>query len=101
MKSPQTSWCGGPARNRATMVRRRPTISESRWPETPEFVNEAQKLIANVPMILLGYVWSAWDLLLEEVISMIDLSARPEDVERDLSERLEIRIRRSMTGYEP
>jgi hypothetical protein len=57
--------------------------------------------MAKVPAVLLGYVWRAWDLLIEEVISKVDLSGRPEEVERDLSERLELRIRRSMTGYEP
>ena len=83
------------------MPRRRLTISETRWPENAEFVSEAQKVMANIPALLLGYVWKGYDLLVEEVLSSIDLFGRPEDVERDLTERLEIRIRRSMTGYEP
>lgn len=83
------------------MRQKRRTISESCWPDTPEFVTEAEKLIANVPKLLMGYVWNGYDLLVEQVSGQIDFSERPEDVERDLTERLEIRIRRSMTGYEP
>jgi len=83
------------------MANLRRTISERRWPDTPEFVSEAEKLVANVPAVLMGYVWRGYDLLVSEVTSQVDLSGRPEDVERDLSERLEIRIRRSMDGYQP
>ena len=83
------------------MLRNRRTISEIRWPETPEFVSEAEKLVANVPALLMGFVWRGYDLLVSEVTSKVSFFGRPEDVERDLSERLEIRIRRSMNGYEP
>ena len=50
---------------------------------------------------MLDYVWQAYDLLCKEVFSQIDLAQPEQQLERNITELLERRIQRSLSGYEP
>ena len=81
-------------------VRRR-TISEKRWPDTPEFNSALRKLQNNGSVVLLGFVWSGYDKLTKEVLGQVDWMLDEEDLERDITQLLEVRIQECMSGYEP
>lgn len=83
------------------MVSRRRTISELRWPDTSDFVEIAKQWRVEASTILLKFVWQGCDLLQAEVLSQINCSQAEDDLERDITERLEPRIRTVMTGDEP
>jgi hypothetical protein len=51
--------------------------------------------------LVLGYVWEGCDRLRKEVLDKIDLSQAEDDLERSLTQALEPRIKRSMSGAEP
>lgn len=87
------------ARERSTSVtHRRFTMSEQRWPATPEFTAVARHWNKRAIEILFEYVWSGYDLLLAEVLPGIDWTQVGDDVERDITEHLEFMIRRNMKG---
>jgi hypothetical protein len=52
-------------------------------------------------MILLGFVWQAYDLLIDEVLSDIDFTQIDDELERSITQYLEQKIHRFMTGDEP
>lgn len=81
------------------MLRRR-TISELRYltPPSPIFSEHWSRAFSTN---LLGFVWRAYELLLKEVLSGIDCSKAEDDVERNITELLEPRIKKVMTGDEP
>lgn len=83
------------------MLSRRFTFSERRWPQTEEFTAVARRWNSNAIDILFGMVWRGYDLLYAEVLDGADWTDVADDLERDLSEQLEPRIRRHMTGFEP
>lgn len=83
------------------MARRGRTIPELRWRDTPDFVEVAKSWREDSITILVGLVWQGYDLLREEVLSEIDCNQAEEQLERSITQLLERRIRRSMTGYEP
>jgi len=61
-----------------------------------DFVALAGQWCRNRSAILLKYVWKAYD----ELKSIPPAAIDPEDVERSLTQLLEPRIRKAMTGYE-
>lgn len=61
------------------------------------FIDLAGRWCANQSSILLGLVWQAYDLLLAELPAGIN----EKDLERSITESLEWRIRRVMSGDEP
>lgn len=83
------------------MASRRFTISEQRFPETPEFTSVARRWNKRAIEILLDLVWRGYDLLWLEVLSGADWTHVADDIERDLTESLEPRIRVGLTGFEP
>jgi hypothetical protein len=83
------------------VVRRNLTIPEKRWPDTPDFVAVAKQWSPDAITILVKLVWAGCDRLLKEVISAIDFSQTEEQLERSITQMLERRIRKSMTGDEP
>lgn len=83
------------------MARRGRTIPELRWRDTPDFVEVAKSWREDAITILVGLVWQGYDLLREEVLSEIDCNQAEEQLERSITQLLERRIRRFMTGYEP
>lgn len=50
---------------------------------------------------LLGYVWQGYDSLRDEVLNQIDMAQAEDDLERSVTQALEPRIKRSMSGAEP
>lgn len=83
------------------MARRGRTIPELRWRDTPDFVEVAKSWRKDSITVLVGLVWQGYDLLQEEVLSEIDSNQAEEQLERSITQLIERRIRRSMTGYEP
>lgn len=61
-----------------------------------DFVLLAGNWCQDYSAILLGYVWQAYDMLVANPPTAIDL----EDLERSLTQVLEPRIHKVMTGYE-
>ncbi len=83
------------------MRRRGLTISELRWPDTSDFVETAKKWREDASAILLRFVWQGYDLLQDEVLSQIDPKQADSELERNITQHLELRIRRAMSGFEP
>ena len=79
----------------------RQTYSERRWPNTPEFNSVLCSWKAAGSIILLELVWKGYDRFCEETLSKIDYSKEDDDLERDITQLLEPKIREVMTGYEP
>jgi len=79
----------------------RRTIAEARWPDTPEFMSLAARWSPHASRILLGLIWQGCDLLCADVLTAVDTTQADRDLERSLTELLEPRIRRAMTGDEP
>jgi hypothetical protein len=51
----------------------------------------------NQSALLLGFVWQAYDMLQSDIPAAVD----PDDLERSLTQLLEPRIRKAMSGDEP
>ena len=82
------------------MVARR-TYSEKRWPDTPEFNSVLHSWKQAGSEVLLALVWKAYDRFCEEILSQVDCSKEDEDLERDITQLFEPKIREVMTRYEP
>ena len=82
-------------------MRRRQTIGEARWPDSPEFSAIAQIWHRNAAAIMLGFVWRGYDLLCADVLFHIEVSLADEQLERSITQILTPFIRDCMTGYEP
>ncbi len=52
-------------------------------------------------VILLELVWKGYDRFYADTLSQVDFSKDDEDLERDITQFLEPKIREVMTGYEP
>lgn len=83
------------------MAKRRFTFSERNFPQTGEFTSLARQWNERAIEGLLNLVWRGYDLLWTEVLCQATWSGVADDIERDLTEQLEPRIRRHMTGFEP
>jgi len=82
-------------------MHRRRTIGEERWPETPDFVAIITAWREDASTFLLRFIWQAYDLLHSEVLSGVDFTQVEDDLERSITQYLELRIHRVMTGDEP
>lgn len=82
------------------MVRRH-TISEARFPNTPEFSLLAKAWAADANLHLLKLVWKGYDALREEVLSTIDCRLADRDLERCITQLLEPRIQRCINPETP
>lgn len=82
-------------------MHRRLTIGEVRWQHTDDFRRLAFLWRKDASRRILDLIWRAYDLLLTDVIARIDWSLIGEDLERQITQFLEFRIRRVMTGKEP
>lgn len=88
-------------RIRSLCVRRRLTIGEARWPETPEFLSVASCWRQNASTIMLGFVWEGYKQLCTDVLYQIDVTLADEQLERSITQILTPKVRDCMTGYEP
>jgi hypothetical protein len=68
-----------------------------RPPPSRDFLALAADWCANQSGLLLGFVWQAYDALQVDMPAAVDR----DDLERSLTQMLEPRIRRAMSGYEP
>lgn len=79
----------------------RRTIGEAHWPDTGEFVALAKSWHPDAVTRLLGFVWEAWDLLRQEVLSDVDCKQADRDLERSVTQYLEPRIHKVMPDDSP
>lgn len=79
----------------------RQTYSERRWPDTLEFNSVLRSWKAAGTTVLLELVWKGYDRFCAETLSQVDCSKDDDDLERDITQLLEPKIREVMTGYEP
>ena len=82
------------------MVARR-TYSARRWPDTPEFNAVLRSWKAAGPVILLRLVWKGYDSFCGEASSQVEFTLDDGDLERDITQLLEPKIREGMSGFEP
>ena len=80
---------------------KKPTYSERLWPDTPEFNSLLSKWNSSSSVVLLTFVWKGYDIFCQEVLSNVDCSQSDEDLERNITQLFEPRIRQAMTGDEP
>lgn len=83
------------------MPSKRRTIAEARFPSAPEFEDVLAAWTMDAAAVLLYFTWKGYDLLQAEVLNQIDVNSADENLERSLTQLLEPRIRRSMSGDEP
>lgn len=83
------------------MSSRRQSITEARYPAVSEFIKLSRSWSSDASGFLLDLIWRAYDALAAEVLLQIDLQQSDEDLERSVTQLLEPRIRRLMTGAEP
>lgn len=83
------------------MTRRKKTILESRYPETEDFVNLAQRWNSDAIKILWTYVWKGWNSYCINTLSKVDLLDSDEELERIITQDLELDIRDAMSKDEP
>lgn len=81
------------------MARR--TYTERRWPDTPEFNSVLRALKTGGSIRLLELAWQGYDRFCIEALCDMDCSLEDEDLERDITEHLELMISDMMSGYEP
>ena len=79
----------------------RQTYSERRWPDTAEFNSVLRAWKAAGSVILLGFVWKAYDAFCAECLTQVDCSKDDCNLEINITQLLELKIRESMTGLEP
>jgi hypothetical protein len=82
-------------------VSRGTNLGQLRWPHTPDFMAVARAWRQNASQHLISLVWQAYDLLVDEVLSQIDISLADEQLERSVTQYLAARLDRVMTGDEP
>lgn len=83
------------------MIRRGLTIPEQRWPETPDFVELARTWQIDASTKLLDFIWQGLALYKTEVTDQIDITQAAEEIERTITQSVELKIRRAMSGFEP
>jgi len=79
----------------------RQTYSKRRWPNTPEFNSVLESLKEGNSIRLLELVWKGYDVFCADTLFQVDCSQDDDDLERDITQLLEPKIREVMTGYEP
>jgi len=77
-------------------MQRRRTILETVQPAPIEFKHLARRWRSDASTLMLGWVWAGYDLLVAEIFSKADWSMAKDDLEREITQLLEIRIRQSM-----
>lgn len=80
---------------------RRPTAFEVSWPVTHDFVRLAASWNKDASDRLLSIVWDAYDMFMREAGGNIEWGLVDEEIERQISQLLELCIHRVMNGFEP
>ncbi len=80
---------------------RKQTIGESSWRDTPDFVELAKTWKPDAISLLLKFIWKGYDLCHQEVLSQVDISQADDQLERELTQILDLYIRKGMQeGFE-
>jgi len=77
-------------------MKRRYTILETVQPILLEFGHLARRWRSDAAMLMLGWVWAGYDLLVAQVLYKVDWDLAKDDLEREITQLLEPRIRRCM-----
>jgi|GEM_PF-537864 len=77
------------------------TIGESRWSSTPDFVDLAKTWKPDAISTLLKFIWEGYNLCSQEVLSKVDISQADDQLERELTQILDLYVRKGMQGFEP
>ena len=80
------------------MVKRRRTIPEARWSQTEDFVELAISWKSDATKSIWEFVWQGWDCYCLKILSQINLSEADEQIERMITQDLEIDIGDVMSG---
>ena len=80
---------------------RRHTPLDLRWPDTAEYTELARTWSADAVERMLEAVWHGYDVLVVEVLATIDIAQADAELERTITQLLEPRIRRQLSGDEP
>ena len=83
---------------RGLVSTKRLTISEARFPVTAEFQHLLSSWAADATLLLLQFIWQGYDYLKDDVLDQVDSGSSDEDLERSVTQLLEPRVRRAMTG---
>lgn len=77
------------------------TIGESGWRDTPDFIELAKTWKPDATSILLKFIWEGYDVCCQKVLSRVDISQADNQLERELTQILDLYIRKGMQGFEP
>jgi hypothetical protein len=77
------------------------TIGEVAWPQTDDFCNIARRWQADASALLVGFVWKAYDVQRQAVLTAVNVQRADDDVERSITMYLAPAIRAAMDGHEP
>lgn len=80
---------------------RRQTLAEARFPKTAVFHRLLSRWTEDASLLLLQFVWRGYDYLKDDVLDHVDARRSDEDLERSITQLLEPRVRKAMTGDEP
>ena len=80
-------------------MERRHTILETFLPVADEFASMARRWRSDASVRMLQWVWDGYDLLVAEVLSKADWDKARDDLEREITELLEPRVRRCMPAH--
>lgn len=80
---------------------RRATISELRWPTSPEFVQAASQHGASIVSDIVAALWAGYDSFFADVIAPLGSYPVGDEMERNLTSLLHPHVRDAMTGFEP
>lgn len=80
---------------------RRRTLSEVAWPASQWFAALANEWAADATARMLGWVWDAYERLIADLGTSIDAARDAADLERDITQLLEPRVRDAMPDLVP
>ena len=88
---------------RGRRIEARPrTPLDLRWPDdTADYTELARTWSADAVARILAAVWRGYDVLVVDVLATIDITQADEELERSITQLLEPRIRRQLSGDEP
>jgi hypothetical protein len=82
-------------------MNRRNTIFNLRWPDVSDFAAIANDWQDDASTVISSFIWEAYELLRSEVLDQIDSIQNEVELERSITQLLEPRIHKVMTGFEP
>lgn len=77
------------------------TLFDSHWPTTGDFATIANEWQKNAADNLLAFIWDAYELLKNDMLDQTGDCKNEEELERCITQLLEQRIQRALTGDEP